>query len=52
MELTNPELDWVALANGMGVAATRVATVRQFEEELEQALATGGPKLLELCMTN
>lgn len=50
MELNNPEIDWVALANGMGVDAKRVTDNPQFEHEFTSALQQPGPKLLELVM--
>lgn len=46
-ELTSPNLDWVRLAQGMGVHATRAQTAEQFNEQLEAAIHTPGPHLLE-----
>jgi len=51
MELTNPSIDWVALAGSMGVRATAVNSVQEFEREFAKALDQSGPKLIELCMT-
>lgn len=47
MELDRPALDWVAMANGMGVKAQRAATVHEFRNALEEALAFQGPFLIE-----
>lgn len=47
MSLGQPELDWVSLAKGMGVPASRQDTVAGFRLALEQALANGGPVLIE-----
>jgi len=47
MELTRPDLDWVALATGMGVSAERAETADQFNEALARALASPGPNLIE-----
>lgn len=47
MELDRPTLDWVAMANGMGVNAKRATTVDEFREALELALAHSGPFLIE-----
>lgn len=47
LDLTQPGLDFVALARGMGVPATRAATTIEFVAALEQALATPGPHLID-----
>jgi acetolactate synthase I/II/III large subunit len=47
LELDNPSLDFVALARGMGVDASRATTAEEFTEQLERALATPGPSLVE-----
>ena len=47
LDLTRPELDFVALAQGMGVTATRATTAEEFNEQLREALATSGPRLIE-----
>jgi acetolactate synthase-1/2/3 large subunit len=47
LSLENPSLDWVAMSKGMGVAARKATTVAEFSEALEQALAAGGPFLIE-----
>ncbi|GAC1477930.1 MAG: hypothetical protein NVS2B11_01050 [Acetobacteraceae bacterium] len=48
LDLTNPSLDWVKLAGGMGVEAARVATMERFADVFEQANAGSGPFLIEL----
>ena len=50
MELDRPELDWVALARGMGVDAVRAETVLAFDAALERALASPGPHLIEAVL--
>ncbi len=45
--LREPELDWVALARGMGVPGVRVDAADQLARELERALAQPGPHLIE-----
>ena len=50
MELNNPEIDWVALAAGMGVDGTRVTDTQQFEQSFKSAIKEPGPHLLELVM--
>jgi len=47
LDLTQPELDFVALATGMGVSATRATTAEEFNEQLAAALATPGPSVIE-----
>ncbi|MBA5686868.1 acetolactate synthase large subunit [Rugamonas apoptosis] len=47
LDLKNPGLDFVQLAQGMGVPAVRATTAEQFNIALERALATPGPHLIE-----
>jgi acetolactate synthase-1/2/3 large subunit len=47
LDIRNPDLDFVALANGMGVTATRSTTAEEFNDQLARALATPGPSLVE-----
>jgi len=47
LDLENPSLDFVALARGMGVPATRATTAEEFADQLEASLATPGPSLVE-----
>src|SRR5262249_2026730 len=42
-----PELDFVALAQGMGLPATRATTADEFNEQLARALTTPGPSVVE-----
>ncbi len=46
-DLARPELDFVRLAEGMGVSARRAATAPEFLAALEHALAHPGPHLIE-----
>jgi acetolactate synthase-1/2/3 large subunit len=48
--LGNPNLDWVALAKGMGVPGVRVETADALTQELERALKEPGPKLIEMII--
>ena len=45
--LGNPELNWVSLAEGMGVPAWRVKTAEEFNKALAESLRTPGPTLIE-----
>jgi acetolactate synthase-1/2/3 large subunit len=47
LDLHGPELDFVQLAQGLGVPATRAETAAEFTEQLARALATPGPNLVE-----
>jgi len=47
LDLHNPELDWVSLARGMGVEATRAATAEDFADQFAGAMKTRGPRLIE-----
>ena len=51
LDLSRPDLDFVALATAMGVPATRAATAAEFTEQLARALATPGPNLIEAVVT-
>jgi acetolactate synthase I/II/III large subunit len=50
LDLHNPTLDWVKLAQGMGVEAVRVDTCRGFEEAVASALKARGPRLIEVVI--
>ena len=47
LDIRRPDLDFVALAQGMGVPATRATTAEEFNDQLARALATPGPSLVE-----
>jgi acetolactate synthase-1/2/3 large subunit len=50
LDLTRPEIRFTDLARGMGVEASRVETAEAFARELKTALATQGPRLIELAL--
>ena len=50
LDLKRPDLDFVALAAGMGVPAGRATTAEEFTTQLERALATPGPALIEAVL--
>jgi len=52
MHLDQPPLDWVALAQGHGMAASRATTAEEFHAQLEQALNEPGPRLIEAQMAD
>jgi len=47
LEIDNPTLDFVALAKGMGMGATRVARAEDLCRAIERGLAEPGPTLIE-----
>jgi len=47
LDLSQPSLDFAALARGMGVPASRAATAAEFAGQLRRALAEPGPHLIE-----
>jgi acetolactate synthase-1/2/3 large subunit len=49
-DLSTPALDWVSLARGMGVSATRAETADALVAQLERALAEPGPALIEAVL--
>jgi acetolactate synthase-1/2/3 large subunit len=50
LDLSRPALDFTALANGMGVPASRAHTAVEFASQLRQALAEPGPHLIEAAL--
>jgi acetolactate synthase I/II/III large subunit len=50
LDLRRPDLDFVHLARGMGVSATRAETAEDFTDQLERALAEPGPSLVEAIL--
>ena len=47
LDLDDPALDWVQIANGMGVEAARATTAEAFFDLLRAALSRKGPFLIE-----
>lgn len=50
LDLGNPNLDWVKLANGMGVEAARATTLEQCADLMKQSFRQNGPFLIELMI--
>jgi benzoylformate decarboxylase len=48
MDIREPELDFVALARSMGLAARRVAEPQDIAPALREAFASGKPNLLDV----
>jgi acetolactate synthase-1/2/3 large subunit len=49
-ELARPPLDWVQLASGMGVHASRVDSVVSLRRALSAAIEGSGPHLIEMTV--
>ena len=47
LDLTRPTMDFVSMAQGCGVPATRATTAEEFCEQFAAALATPGPHVIE-----
>jgi acetolactate synthase-1/2/3 large subunit len=47
LDLSRPDLDFVSLATGMGVPASRATTAEELAAQLGRALAEPGPHLIE-----
>lgn len=51
-DLTNPTIDFVALAQSMGVPGVKVTTPQEIGPAIERALEHKGPFLIDLLVTN
>jgi len=49
-DLGNPDMDWVRIANGLGVEAARAATIEAFADLFAHANSRPGPFLIELVI--
>ncbi len=47
LRVDSPTLDWVKIAEGQGVPATRATTAEEFHQQFEAAMNTKGPRLIE-----
>jgi acetolactate synthase-1/2/3 large subunit len=50
LDLHNPELDFVKLAEGMGVQASRAETTTEFAAQFADAMQAKGPRLIEAVL--
>ena len=50
LDIGNPDLDWVALARGMGVEAERAHDCTEFARAFEDAMKHKGPRLIEAVL--
>ena len=47
LDLSRPDLDWVAIAEGMGIPATRATNAEEFHQQFAAAMEGQGPCLIE-----
>ncbi|HEY3696823.1 MAG TPA: acetolactate synthase large subunit [Phenylobacterium sp.] len=47
LELRDPDLDWVSLAQGFGIEASRADTIEAFDAQFADAMEGRGPRLIE-----
>jgi len=47
LDLHNPEINWVQIATGLGVEASRATTAEEFAAQYASAMAQRGPRLIE-----
>jgi benzoylformate decarboxylase len=52
MDIEDPAIDFVALAQSMGVPARRITDSHDIGPALRESLASGGPKLLDVGVAN
>jgi acetolactate synthase I/II/III large subunit len=50
LDLSNPELRWVQIANGFGVEASRATTCAEFLSQYSSAMKAEGPTLIEVVL--
>nr|HET7860494.1 acetolactate synthase large subunit [Caldimonas sp.] len=50
LDLGDPSLDWVRLANGMGVEGARATTLERCADLMTSSFGRDGPFLIELCV--
>lgn len=50
LDLNKPDLQWMSLAAGMGVEASRAQTIDAFTPQFRSAMASPGPRLIEAVL--
>jgi acetolactate synthase-1/2/3 large subunit len=51
LDLSDPVIDWVKIAQSMKVEAYKVAQVEEFEDKFSMAMDKPGPCLIEVIMS-
>lgn len=47
LDLSRPDIDWIAIAEGMGIPATRATNAEEFHQQFADAMEGQGPCLIE-----
>jgi acetolactate synthase-1/2/3 large subunit len=47
LDLSRPDINWVDIAQGMGVPATKATSAEEFHQQFADAMTTRGPQLIE-----
>ncbi|AQA18612.1 acetolactate synthase large subunit [Halioglobus japonicus] len=47
LDIGKPDMDFVAMAQGMGVSATRATTAEEFAAQFKEAMQSRGPRLID-----
>lgn len=50
LDLGDPRIDWVSVANGLGVPAVRCETAEDFDKAFADAMANKGPRFIEAAI--
>ncbi|MEJ0070276.1 MAG: acetolactate synthase large subunit [Pseudomonadota bacterium] len=50
LEIGRPDIDWVGLAQSMGVEASRATTIDEFIDQFRDGLKARGPRLIEVVL--
>ena len=50
LSLDNPEINWVSLANSLGVPAKKTLTVEEFNKAFSDGISSEGPSLIEIVI--
>ena len=50
LDLHNPEMNWMQIATGLGVEASRATTCEEFAAQYKSAMTQKGPRLIEVMI--
>jgi acetolactate synthase-1/2/3 large subunit len=51
LDLSNPDIDFVAIGEGLGVPATRATTAEELAAQFSAAISEPGPHLIDAVIT-
>ena len=52
LDLSNPDMSYQQIAQGLGVQASVARTATEFHEQFRVAMATPGPRLIEVLVAS